>query len=831
MSDLQHRIADLSPERRKLLELLYRQQTREDQARIPQLPRTSGVNSFPLSFAQQRLWFIDQLQPGSATYNLLSALRLTGPLDAAALSQALNVVVQRHETLRTTFIQGAADEQPLQVVAPTLTLTLPISDLTGVELREREAAIQRWMLDEARRPFDLACGPLLRARLLRLGAQDHRLIVVLHHIIADGWSQGVLVRELTSLYAAFSQGRPSPLAPLPIQYADFAVWQRQRLRDKALAVHLDYWKRQLADLPKLLLPTDYPRTAIQTITGARQIHLLPPSLMDALKALSQREGATLFQTLLTALQVLLQRYTGQNDIAVGSAIASRNRAEVEPLIGFFVNTLVLRANLAGNPTFRDTLRQVRETTLAAYAHQDLPFEKLVEVLQPERDLSTRPLTQVFFVLQNTPRPALSVPPLTIELMETEHVTAAQDLALSIVETPQGLRIRSQYNADLFAAETITRIMGHFHTLLAALVANPDERIAELPLLTEAERQQMLIDWNRSEAEYPRDAAVHQLFEAQAARTPHTRAIVFDGQALSYAELNTRANQLAHYLRAQGVGPDVLVALCVERSLEMIVGMLAILKAGGAYLPLDPTYPAERLQYMLSHSRAPVLLTQAALVERLPEHQARVFRLDADWPLLSEQPTSNPARTALPEHLAYLIFTSGSTGKPKGVMVTQRGLINLVFGLRAYFADPAVQTTGLITSISFDISVNQIFPTLFFGRTLHIIPDAVKFDSRALLRYLHEQQVHLLDAVPSYMQTVLNEVAPEQPPNALRYLLIGGEKIEQRLLQSVCGQLGPQVQVVNIYGLTEISDINILGVLRADDLGKPVTVGTPLQNNR
>ncbi|HEX6289833.1 MAG TPA: amino acid adenylation domain-containing protein, partial [Herpetosiphonaceae bacterium] len=512
-------------------------------------------------------------------------------------------------------------------------------------------------------------------------------------------------------------------------------------------------------------------------------------------------------------------------------IAGRARPETAPLIGCFVNMLPLRLDLRDQPSVLALVRRVREVALSAYAHQDLPFEQVVEALHPERRLHHTPIFQVAFSLRHAPLETLRLPELELSIGDAFSGTSKLDLTLNMIETADGLRGMFEYSTDLFDAATIARMAAHFHTLLEAIVANPDEQIAHLPLLTEAERQQMLIDWNRSGAEYPRDAAVHALIEAQAARTPHTHAIIFEGQALTYAELNTRANQLAHHLRAQGVGPDVLVALCVERSLEMIVGMLAILKAGGAYVPLDPTYPAERLQYMLSHSRSPVLLTQAALVARLPEHTAQVFRLDADWHTLAAYPTTNPARTALPEHLAYLIFTSGSTGRPKGVMVTQRGLINLVHGLRAYFDDPAVQTTGLITSISFDISVNQIFPSLIFGRTLHIIPDAVKLDSRALLRYLDDHQLHLLDAVPSYMQAVLNEVAPELPPNALRYLLIGGEKLEQRLLQAVFGQIGPAVEIVNIYGLTEISDINALGVIRVEDLGKPITVGKPLQNNR
>ncbi|HEX6287552.1 MAG TPA: amino acid adenylation domain-containing protein, partial [Herpetosiphonaceae bacterium] len=795
----------------------------------------------PLSHGQRALWFLHQLAPNSSAYHIASAVRIRSDLDLSALRQAFQTLVERHPALRTTF--SARQGEPFQRVQPQMELSFGAADATGWS----EAELATRLTQETQRPFDLERGPLLRIDVFTRGAQEHVLLLVVHHIVADLWSLAVLTHELGLLYPAIKESRPVELAAPTLHYTDYARWQNTLLAGPEGERLARYWQQQLADAPTVLnLPTDHPRPSVQTYNGGVHSFTLDPDATRQLKAVAQTHGTTLFTTLLAAFQVLLYRYTGQPDLLVGSPTAGRSRADFANLVGYLVNPVVLRANLADQPNFAAFLAQVRQTVLAAFAHQAYPFPTLVERLQPERDPSRSPLFQVMFVLQQAQRytdtdvtalalgdggATLNVGGLELESVALEQPVAQFDVTLMLAETARGLAGAWQYNADLFDAATIARMAGHFQTLLASIAANPEQPIAELPLLTEAERQRMLIDWNRSEAEYPRDAAVHTLIEAQAARTPDVPAIVFEGAALTYAELNTRANQLAHHLRAQGVGPDVLVALCVERSLEMIVGMLAILKAGGAYVPLDPAYPQERLQYMLSHSRAPVLLTQAALVERLPEHTAQVFCLDADWPLLSEQPTANPARVVLPDHLAYIIFTSGSTGRPKGVMVRQQGLINLVYGLRAYFDDPAVQTTGLITSISFDISVNQIFPTLFFGRTLHIIPDPVKFNSRALLRYLHEQQVHLLDAVPSYMQAVLNEVAPYQPPNALRYLVIGGEKLEQRLLQAVFGQFGPQVEVVNIYGLTEISDINILGVLRADDLGKPVTVGTPLQNNR
>ncbi|MBV9790464.1 MAG: amino acid adenylation domain-containing protein, partial [Chloroflexi bacterium] len=597
-----------------------------------------------------------------------------------------------------------------------------------------------------------------------------------------------------------------------------------------VAQQLAYWQRELADAPTVLaLPTDHPRPPRPSLAGAVAPLELSPALTTALRQYSQGAHATTFMTLLAAFAVVLARHSGQAEVVIGVPVAGRTRPETAGLIGFFVNMLPLRVRVGQARSFGELVAAVRTAALAAYAQQDLPFELLVEALTPERSLHHAPIVQVACTLRQATE--LDLPGVTVRQEPVPQTTSKLDLTLGLVETATGLAGGLEYSTELFAPATIARLAGHVVQVLDQALAAPDAPLHALPLLTAPEYQQLVHEWNRSEAEYPRAAAVHQLIEAQAERTPDRMAIVYEGASLTYAELNARANQLAHHLRAEGVGPDVLVALMVERSLEMIVGMLAILKAGGAYVPLDPAYPADRLQYMLSHSRARVILTQDRLVSRLPEHQAQVFRLDADWHVLAAQPTTNPPRTALPDNLAYIIFTSGSTGRPKGVMVRQQGLINLVHGLRAYFDDPVVHHVGLITSISFDISVNQIFPTLFFGRTLHIIPDPIKYNSRALLGYLHEQQIHLLDAVPSYMQAVLNEVAPEQPANALRYLLIGGEKIEQRLLQSVFGQIGHTVEIVNIYGLTEISDINALGVIRAEDIGKPITVGKPLQNNR
>ena len=578
---------------------------RHDQsiAALPLLPVTRS-EAMPLSFAQQRVWFLEQLKPGNAFYNMPAAVCLKGQLNVAALEQSLNQIMARHEALRTNFV--TVNGQPVQAIASTLTLTLPVIDLRQLPETEREIETQRLVAEEAQQPFDLAAEPLVRTKLLQLSDAEHVLLLTMHHIVSDGWSIGVFLRELAALYEAFCNNVPLVLPELPIQYADFAVWQRQWLQGEVLESQLAYWKQQLDGAPALLeLPTDRVRPAVQTFRGAFQTFTLSKELCDALMILSQRQGATLFMTLLAAFETLLYRYTGQTDICVGTPVANRNRSEIEGLIGFFVNTLVLRTDVSGNPTFEDILYLVREVALGAYAHQDLPFEQLVEQLQPVRSLSYTPLFQVMFALQNAPMPSLELPNLTLNPLATESATAKFDLTLSVESTEQGLVGSWEYNTDLFDAATITRMAGHFQTLLEGIVANPEQRLLDLPLLSAAERHQLLVEWNDTKADYRLDVCIHQLFEAQVERTPDAIAVVFEDQQLTYRELNSKANQLAHHLQTLGVGPEVLVSICVERSLEMVVGLLGILKAGGAYVPLDPAYPPERLAFMLEDAQVRV----------------------------------------------------------------------------------------------------------------------------------------------------------------------------------------------------------------------------------
>ena len=703
-----------------------------------QVAQTESIPVLPpevpkvLSFAQQRLWFLDQFGSGIA-YNMPIALNLSGPLNVSALQQSLQEIVQRHGSLRTTFTVN--DGTPYQVIHSHVTIDLPLVDLRAYGPEEQAAEAQRLTAAEATRPFDLSRDPMLRARLLRLSSPttdtidtSHILLLTLHHIAADGWSMGVLVGELAALYEAFSQGQPSPLPDLPIQYADFAVWQRNYLQGEVLERQLDYWKQRLAGAPeRLQLPTDYPRPPQQSFRGdAVQIEI-KAELTNALRRLSLEQGATLYMTLLTAFQLFLSRYSGQSDVVVGSPIANRNRREIEPLIGFFVNTLVLRADLsevAGQPpSFLEVLAQVQETTQAAYDHQDLPFERLVEEIQPGRNLNYNPLFQVVFALQNAPMGDFELPGLTVTQTSSGIQTTRFDLELYLWEMEDRLQGNCVYCTDLFDKPTIQRMMGHFETLLAGIVANPEQSIAELPLLTEAERHQILVEWNDTATDYPKDKCIHQLFEEQVERTPEAVAVLFAGEddvnqpdlimppaTLTYRELNERANQLAHQLQSLGVGPETLVAHFMSRSDQMIIGVLAILKAGGAYIPLDVKWPQARLEQILSSTEASVIITeerQLATVQALqwnltplkhviclnvktpapaPERLNGVSALrDASrdqkhlwtgWHL-EKQPNHNPSTVLTAQNTAYIIFTSGSTGTPKGVVVRHQPVINLI----------------------------------------------------------------------------------------------------------------------------------------------------------
>lgn len=724
------RIANLSPEKRALLE--SRLKGRHASAQSGAIPRRPTHDTTPLSSAQERLWFLDQYEPANPIYNRPLALRLAGSLDIVALEQSLSEIVRRHDILRTTFPSSAG--QPRQVVTLPSFVALAVVPLPPHDEGQREIALRRYVNAEGARPFDLAHGPLWRALLLRLADDEHILLITLHHIISDGWSDGVLSRELGMLYNSFATGQPATLPDLPIQYADYAAWQRERLASGAFDEHLAYWWGHLAGAPTVLdLSTGRQRPPTQTFRGATYSTLLPTALLEALKWLSQDENATLYMTLLAAFQTLLHRYTGRDDLLIGSPIAGRTRVETEGLIGLFVNTLVLRGDLSGAPSFRELLARTRATTLAAYDHQEVPFEQIVTKLQPPRDRGRNPLVQVMFALQNTPRTDLQLAGLTAHPLRIDTGTAKFDLSLFVIETPEGARAAFEYNCGLFDAPTIERMAGHFHTLLEGVAADPDRSISALPLLTGAERHQLLVEWNDTRTDYPRDACVHELFAEQAARTPNAIAVVYEGERLTYRELDARANQLAHYLRRLGVGPDVLVGLCVERSVEMVVGLLGILKAGGAYLPLDPAYPKDRLAFMLEDTRVPVLLTQQRLRDQLPLHEARVLYLDVDWSVIAAETVEAPTNAATGDSVAYVIYTSGSTGMPKGTLITHSNVVRLFAATQAWFHFDGRDVWTLFHSFAFDFSVWELWGALLKWRGACAPPDRTCRCSRCSTR--------------------------------------------------------------------------------------------------
>ena len=773
------------------------------QNQAPDLVPVSRNEHPPLSFSQERLWFIHQLQPDSSTYNVSLAFRLQGLLNISALEHSLNQIIQRHEALRTTFV--ASENKPVQVIASSLNLTLPVVNLRELPEIKRETQVLQLVKNEVEQPFDLEQGSLLRSSLVQLRENEYVLLLSVHHIVFDGWSDGVLWRELTALYTAFCTGKPSPLPDLPIQYADFAVWQRQWLQGQVMDTQLDYWKQQLAGSPPLLeLPIDRVRPLIQTSRGSIKHFQLDDRLTQKLKSLSEKSGATLFMTLLTGFVILLSRYSNQQDILVGSPIANRNRSELESLIGFFANTLVLRTDVSGNPSFWELLQRVRQVAMEAYSHQDAPFEQVVEALQPERNLSYSPLFQVMFVLLNTPPGKLELPGLSLTPLQIENPTAKFDLTLLITESEQGLSGSLEYNSDLFEQATITRMVGHFVTLLEGIVANPEERISQFPLLTQPEQQQLFVEWN-TQANYPSDKCIHQLFEEQCLSTPDAVAVVFDNQQLTYHQLNSRANQLAHYLRSLGVKADTLVGLCVERSLEAIVGILGILKTGGAYVPLDPEYPTERLRFMLEDAQVKVLLTQQQLVESIPQHQAHLVCLDSDWEKIAQECELNLENTAATDNLAYAIYTSGSTGKPKGVLVNHSNVVRLFAATDAWYHFNAQDVWTMFHSYGFDFSVWEIWGALLYGGRLVVVPYLVTRSPESFYQLLCQEKVTILNQTPSAFRQLIQVEQSKATIGDLnlRLVIFGGEALEIKSLQPWFERHGDQMpQLVNMYGITE-----------------------------
>ncbi|HEY8099335.1 MAG TPA: amino acid adenylation domain-containing protein [Burkholderiaceae bacterium] len=785
----------------------------------PALLPVGRDGGLPLSFAQQRLWFLDQLETNSAFYNMTGGLRIAGALNVVALEAALNDIVARHEVLRTAF--DLVDGEATQVILDQATVHLSLTELSSRPVAEQEQAAREFASTEAAQPFDLRQAPLLRVRLLRLNSDEHWLLATLHHIAADGWSMAILLRELSALYRARVTGIPASLPALPVQYADFAVWQRRWLESGVLEHQLGYWRTQLAGAPALLnLPIDHPRPPQQSYCGARVSFALSAELTIRLHSLSKKRNVTLFMTLIGAFGVLLSRYSGQQDICIGTPIANRQRTELDNLIGFFVNTLVMRIQFDGQFPFERILQQVRTTALEAYAHQDIPFEQLVEALQPERAMSHAPLFQTMFALQNNAPSVTALDGLELQPLEIDLPVAKFDLTLNMEERGDCLYGAFEYNTDLFEHATIERMAGHFETLLAALDAAPAVPVGMLPLLT-AQESALLHGWSRTQIKLPDAPTIHTLFEMQVTVTPDEFAVVCDGIAISYRELNERANRLAHYLSSQGVGPDVLVGLCVERSLDMIIGMLGVIKAGGAYLPLDPALPHERMAYLIEDALPWLVLTQAHLLERLPVMAIGTFCLDRDRAILTAWPHHNPPQCTMPEHLAYVIYTSGSTGKPKGTLIHHRGLVNLALAQISAFQLRPEQRVLQWASFNFDASVMDIFATLCAGARLYIASRDAVLPGNDLSDTLRRYRIELILLTPSALAAMPHDSFPH-----LQTLVLGGEQCDHALI-------APWLRahtVINAYGPTEATACATIYRCSSDGRRHP-PIGRPIANTQ
>ncbi len=783
------------------------------------------VYIFPTSFTQQSLWFLNQLEPQSAAYNMPSAIHLSFAVNEEALERSLNAIVQRHEALRTIF--SMLDGQPTQVVKPALSIPLPLVDLRTFPLTERESKARQLAMKEAREPFSLAQGSLMRATLLQLDEEDFVLLVNMHHSISDGWSFGIFLHELAQLYDAFSRDLPSPLPDLPIQYADFAIWQREQLLEAPIAEQMNYWRQQLKDAPAILeLPTDHARPPVPTFNGSMQLFALSKDLTAGLKTLSRQEGVSLHMTLVAAFQTLLYRYSGQEDIVIGSPVAGRTRPETEGLIGAFINTLVLRTDLSGNPTFKELLRRVRKMALEAQAHADVPFEYIVQELHPERDLNQHPFFQALLSLD---MPASGLPSgWTITYTDTDTGTSKFDLSIIIEDQPDGLTGRFEYRTALFDAATIQRMIGHWQMLLEGVTANPEQQLAQLPLLTEAERHRILVEWNNTCTPYHGERCVHHLFEEQVERNPDGVALLYHDERLTYKELNAQANQLAHHLQKLGVGQEVLVGICMDRSFELIISLLGILKAGGAYLPLDTAYPKERLAFMLADAGSRILLTQQQLIDDLPTDGLHVIVLDTEWEKIAREDTDNPASDVTSDNLAYIMYTSGSTGKPKGVEIRHRSINRLVFGANYAHLD-ATQAILHMAPISFDASTFEVWGALLHGARCVLFPEQIP-TPRSIGTIIHKHKVTIAWLTASLFNAVIDE-APEVLLG-LQQLLTGGEALSVTHISRALEVL-PTTQLINGYGPHETTTFACCYSIprQLPEGTRSIPIGRPISNTQ
>jgi amino acid adenylation domain-containing protein len=797
----------------------------------PPLKPVSRERELPLSFAQQRLWFLYEMEPENSFYNISIAVRLKGSLNVSVLGQTLNEMLRRHESLRTSF--ATRNGHAVQVIVPELRLALRPEDLTHLSPAEQESEVQRASAAQTNAPFDLTEAPLLRVKLLKFADEEHVVLFTMHHIAGDGWSMAVLVREVGALYQAYLRGESSPLPELEIQYADYAVWQRDWLSGDVLDQQLAYWQVQLTGAPTVLeLPADNPRPPMQSYRGATQPLSFSRELTAKLQALSRREAATLYMTMLAAFEVLLYRYSGQQEMLIGMPIANRTRLQVEKLIGFFVNQLVVRGEVRGDQKFLELLKHVREVVLGAYTNQDVPFERVVEALNPERDMSRSPLFQVVFSWQNAPNSGLKLENIELSPVEIENKSVRYDIELVLWERDGQIVGTIGYNTDLFEAATIQRMGRHLNQLLESFASDPNQHISNLAMLEESEKQQ-LAAWNQTQFDYPHDVCIHKLLEAQAKQTPDATAVICEGVPLKYSELNERANQLAHYLRAFGIGPDSIVALRVEPSLEMMIGLLATLKSGAAYLSIDPALPPERVNYLLADTQAQVLLTQSSLAEPEADASPRVISLDSDWDAISKQSTESPALDLTPDHLAYVIYTSGSTGKPKGVLLPHRGLVNHSlycverYGLKS--GDRVLQ----FASIDFDVAAEEIFPTLLSGATLVLWPKRRSSGFDALLELIEDESISVLNLPAAYWHEWVADLdrTREQVPDNLRLMIVGSDKVISERLSQWQKLLWHEVQVFNAYGLTETTITSTIYEPSSGVDSHLLPIGRPIANTQ
>ena len=810
MSSIQDRIAALSPEQRELLELRLKQK------QINSISPRKASDALALSPMQEGLWLAHQLQPDLPLYNESSLFKLTGKLDIKTLETSINKIIDRHEILRTSF--QVIEDKVTQVVANQLTISLPAIDLTKYSDTKREAEIKSLVNYYSRQPFNLEQLPLLRSIIITLSEQEHLILVTMHHLISDGWSWGVFCQELATFYRGLT------LPDLKIQYGDFALWYRENVREK-INSQLDYWQRQLKDAPPILeLPTDYPLPVKVSYRGKRATFIIPHQLTQQLKALSKQENVTTFMLLLAAWKAFLYRYTQQTDILIGTPFANRDRTETENLIGCFINTLVLRTNLDSEPSFLELLRRVKSTTLAAYQHQDLSFEELVKELEIKRTPVINPLFQVMFVYQEAPLLNFNLPDLAITPLPIDNGIAKFDLTLYIEDNKEELIGFLEYNSDLFTEETITRMLANFQTLLTGIIANPNTKISHLPLLTEAETNKLLVEWNNTQKDYPLDIGVHQLFEKQVTKTPDAIAVVFEDKHLTYAELNNKANRLAHYLQQLGVGKDILVGICLERSLDLVVALLAVLKAGGVYVPLDPTYPLERLQFMVEDARLEIILTQQKL-RGLVTDSPKAIELDTDWETIAQY-SQTPAKYEFqPESLAYVIYTSGSTGKPKGVQIGHRQVVNFLTSMSFQPGCDGQDILLAVTSISFDIAVLEIFLPLIVGAKVILVSREVALDGQKLRSLLDRYNPTIMQATPATWKLLLE--AGWQGCDRLK-ILCGGEALKKNLARQLLSKVA---SLWNMYGPTETTIWSAIELVQLDEDYKSIPIGRPIANTQ